>query len=125
MTNSGHNLAFMAPRAHWEHVLQPSKNEVRLAVDLYNRSGDARQLEAFIVHMSLGWLKLRAWAKQPPQRRTALPDHHRPRRMGLDRAHASNAPFSERVATFTDLRLAAAVDRLTPISSTRHPLLPP
>ncbi|MCT7294313.1 DUF3644 domain-containing protein [Rhodococcus pyridinivorans] len=48
----------MAPRPHWWHVLQASKNEVRLAVDLYNRSGDARQLEAFIVHMSMGWLKL-------------------------------------------------------------------
>ncbi|MFO3796557.1 MAG: DUF3644 domain-containing protein, partial [Anaerolineales bacterium] len=40
------------------HVLQSSKNEVRLAVDLYNRSGVERQLEAFIVHMSMGWLKL-------------------------------------------------------------------
>jgi hypothetical protein len=27
-------------------------------VDLYNRSGMERQLEAFIVHMSMGWLKL-------------------------------------------------------------------
>lgn len=39
-------------------MLQDSKNEVRLAVDLYNRSGNERQLEAFIVHMSMGWLKL-------------------------------------------------------------------
>lgn len=31
---------------------------MRLAVDLYNRSGTHRQLEAFIVHMSLGWTKL-------------------------------------------------------------------
>lgn len=29
-----------------------------LAVDLYNRSGGERQLEAFVVHMSIGWLKL-------------------------------------------------------------------
>jgi hypothetical protein len=29
-----------------------------LAVDLYNRSGNERQLEAFIVHMSLAWLRL-------------------------------------------------------------------
>ena len=48
----------MPPRPHWWHVLQASKNEVRLAVDLYNRSGQERQLEAFIVHMSMGWLKL-------------------------------------------------------------------
>jgi hypothetical protein len=48
----------MAPRPRWWHTLQSSKNEVRLAVDLYNRSGDQRQLEAFIVHMVLGWTKL-------------------------------------------------------------------
>jgi len=48
----------MAPRPRWWHSLQASKNEVRLAVDLYNRSGEERQLEAFIVHMSMGWLKL-------------------------------------------------------------------
>jgi hypothetical protein len=48
----------MAPRARWWHQLQASKSEVTLAVDLYNRSGHERQLEAFIVHMSIGWLKL-------------------------------------------------------------------
>ncbi|MCC2322290.1 DUF3644 domain-containing protein [Cellulomonas xiejunii] len=48
----------MAPRPRWWHILQTSKNEVRLAVDIYNRSGNERQLEAFIVHMTLGWLKL-------------------------------------------------------------------
>lgn len=48
----------MARKPRWWHVLQGSKNEVRLAVDLYNRSGMERQLEAFIVHMSMGWLKL-------------------------------------------------------------------
>ncbi|GAA1217753.1 DUF3644 domain-containing protein [Rhodoglobus aureus] len=48
----------MSPKPAWWHVLQGSKNEVRLAVDLYNRSGNERQLEAFIVHMSMGWLKL-------------------------------------------------------------------
>jgi len=48
----------MARKPKWWHVLQDSKNEVRLAVDLYNRSGVERQLEAFIVHMSMGWLKL-------------------------------------------------------------------
>lgn len=48
----------MARKPRWWHVLQDSKNEVRLAVDLYNRSGVERQLEAFIVHMTMGWLKL-------------------------------------------------------------------
>jgi len=38
--------------------LQASKNEARLAVDLYNRSAQDRSLEAFIVHMSMAWLKL-------------------------------------------------------------------
>ncbi|OLT25289.1 hypothetical protein BJF82_06040 [Kytococcus sp. CUA-901] len=48
----------MARRPRWWHVLQASKNEAVLAVDLYNRSGHQRQLEAFIVHMSLAWLRL-------------------------------------------------------------------
>lgn len=48
----------MARRPKWWHILQDAKNEVRLAVDLYNRNGMERQLEAFIVHMSMGWLKL-------------------------------------------------------------------
>lgn len=48
----------MAARTVWWHMLQASKNEARLAVDLYNRSGNERQLEAFVVHMNLAWLKL-------------------------------------------------------------------
>lgn len=48
----------MAPRPRWWHQLQASKNEALLAVDLYNRSGSERQLEAFIVHMSIAWLRL-------------------------------------------------------------------
>jgi hypothetical protein len=36
--------------------LQAFKEEVRLAVNLYNRSGQQRQLEALIVHLGLGWL---------------------------------------------------------------------
>jgi len=39
-------------------MLQASKNEARLAVDLYNRSGNERQLEVFVVHMAMAWLKL-------------------------------------------------------------------
>lgn len=38
--------------------MQASKSEALLAIDLYNRSGNERQLEAFIVHMSMAWLKL-------------------------------------------------------------------
>lgn len=48
----------MAPRPTWWHQLQSSKREALLAVDLFNRSGDERQLEAFIVHMSMAWLRL-------------------------------------------------------------------
>jgi Protein of unknown function (DUF3644) len=34
------------------------QQEVTLAVDLYNRSGHERLLEAFIVHVTIGWTKL-------------------------------------------------------------------
>lgn len=48
----------MAPRPRWWHKLQGSKQEALLAVDLYNRSGDQRRLEAFVVHMQIAWLYL-------------------------------------------------------------------
>lgn len=48
----------MAPRPRWWHQLQAARQEAVLAVDLYNRSGHERQLEAFIVHMSIAWLKM-------------------------------------------------------------------
>ncbi|RIQ21054.1 DUF3644 domain-containing protein [Jiangella rhizosphaerae] len=48
----------MAPRPRWWHQLQASKAEARLAVDLYNRSSQERQFEAFVVHMCMAWLKL-------------------------------------------------------------------
>lgn len=47
----------MAPRPRWWHQLQASKGEARLAVDLYNRVGSERRLEAYIVHMTMAWLK--------------------------------------------------------------------
>lgn len=50
--------AKMPPRPRWWHQLQSSKHEALLAIDLYNRSGESRQLEAFIVHMSMAWLRL-------------------------------------------------------------------
>jgi uncharacterized protein DUF3644 len=40
------------------HSLRASKDEVVLAVDLYNRVGQRRSLEAFVVHMHIGWLYL-------------------------------------------------------------------
>lgn len=48
----------MAARRRYWHQLQASKGEARLAVDLHNRAGNERRLEAFIVHMCLAWLKL-------------------------------------------------------------------
>jgi len=45
----------MAPRPRWWHQLQASKHEALLAVDLYNRSGAERRLEAFVVHMHIAW----------------------------------------------------------------------
>jgi hypothetical protein len=46
----------MAPRPRWWQKLQGSKAEVLLAVDLYNRAGEQRRLEAFVVHMQIAWL---------------------------------------------------------------------
>jgi hypothetical protein len=48
----------VAPRPHWWHHLQASKQEALLAVDLYNQSNRRRRLEAFVVHMHMAWLYL-------------------------------------------------------------------
>ncbi len=48
----------MSARPRWWHELQASKSEVRLAVDLYNRSTQERSLEAFVVHMTIAWTKV-------------------------------------------------------------------
>jgi hypothetical protein len=48
----------MARRRKWWYRLQASKQEALLAVDLYNRAGETRSLEAFIVHMQIAWLYL-------------------------------------------------------------------
>ena len=45
-------------RPKWWHMLQGSKKEALLAVDLYNRPGDDRRLEAFVVHMQIAWTYL-------------------------------------------------------------------
>jgi hypothetical protein len=47
----------VAPRPRWWHQLQASKGEAGLAVDLYNRVGSERRLEAYVVHMTMAWLK--------------------------------------------------------------------
>lgn len=39
-------------------MLQASKAEALFAVDAYNRAGERRSLEAFVVHMHLAWLYL-------------------------------------------------------------------
>jgi hypothetical protein len=48
----------MAARSKWWHILQGSRREALLAVDLYNRAASARSLEGFIVHMHMAWLYL-------------------------------------------------------------------
>ncbi len=48
----------MAARPKWWHMLQGSKKEALLAVDLYNRAVSERSLEGFVVHMHMAWLYL-------------------------------------------------------------------
>jgi Protein of unknown function (DUF3644) len=48
----------MAPRRRELRILQAAKKEAILAVDLYNRPGADRSLQAFIVHMGIAWLYL-------------------------------------------------------------------
>ena len=107
----------MAPRPRWWHTLQASKGEVRLAVDLYNRSGTERQLEAFILHMNLGWLKLiqahveqdggelverdkRGWRKKHPEGGYL----YKPLRTLLSEVFATNDPRVANINFFNGLR---------------------
>lgn len=46
----------MAARPKWWHILQGSRHEALLAVDLYNRAALERSLEGFILHMHIAWL---------------------------------------------------------------------
>lgn len=46
------------PKALWRQMLEASRGEALLAVDLYNRPAQHRHLEAFYVHMHLAWLYL-------------------------------------------------------------------
>jgi hypothetical protein len=45
-------------RHGYRQSLRASKDEALLAVDLYNRAGHRRTLEAFVVHMHIAWLYL-------------------------------------------------------------------
>jgi Protein of unknown function (DUF3644) len=46
------------PAARWRGMVKASQQEALLAVDLYNRRGNDRLLEAFFVHMHIAWLYL-------------------------------------------------------------------
>lgn len=107
----------MAPRPRWWHALQASKNEVRLAVDLYNRSGQERQLEAFIVHMSMGWLKLLQAHFEKSGKEILIRDHrgwrvkhedggykHRSLRSLMDEFFDENDPRKANIDFFVGLR---------------------
>jgi hypothetical protein len=48
----------MAPRPKWWHMLNASRREALLAVDLYNRAASERSLEGFVMHMHVAWLYL-------------------------------------------------------------------
>jgi hypothetical protein len=48
----------VAARPKYWHILQASKREALIAVDLYNRAASERSLEGFVVHMHLAWLYL-------------------------------------------------------------------
>ena len=45
-------------RATWKYMLDASKHEAVISVDLYNRTAKERSLEGFYVHMHLAWLYL-------------------------------------------------------------------
>lgn len=107
----------MAPRPRWRHQLQASKEEVRLAVDLYNRSGTHRQLEAFIVHMTLGWTKLMLahveqsggdfYQRDNRNRRKKHPEGgfaYKPLRTLLDELFKPNDPRVANIVFFQGLR---------------------
>ena len=46
------------PAPRWRGMVKASQQEALLAVDLYNRRGNERLLEAFFVHMHIAWLYL-------------------------------------------------------------------
>ncbi len=45
-------------RATWRTILDGSREEALLAVDLYNQTRQPRRLEGFLIHMHLAWLYL-------------------------------------------------------------------
>jgi hypothetical protein len=48
----------VSARPKWWHILQGSRREALLAVDLYNRAAFHRSLEGFVMHMHVAWLYL-------------------------------------------------------------------
>lgn len=46
------------PKALWRQMLEASRAEALLAVDLYNQPARARRLEGFYVHSHMAWLYL-------------------------------------------------------------------
>lgn len=48
----------MAARPKWWYMLEASRREALLAVDLYNRAASERSLEGFVMHMHVAWLYL-------------------------------------------------------------------
>ena len=48
----------VAQRPTWWHVLQGSRREALLAVDLDNRAASERSFEGFVAHMHMAWLYL-------------------------------------------------------------------
>ena len=45
-------------KATWRIMLEGSRDEALLAVDLYNQPRQPRRLEGFFVHMHIAWLYL-------------------------------------------------------------------
>jgi hypothetical protein len=45
----------MAALPKWWYMLEASRREALLAVDLYNRAASERSLEGFVVHMHMAW----------------------------------------------------------------------
>lgn len=48
----------MPPRPKWWRILTESRRQACIAVDFYNRSGDLRSYQDFVMHMHRAWLHL-------------------------------------------------------------------
>jgi hypothetical protein len=107
----------VARKRVWQHQLEASKQEALLAVDLYNRPGEDRRLEAFVVHMQIAWLyllqagfrreKVDYWYRDPRGRKLRGTDGE-PRSWELRRClrevYEDNDPVRQNVEFFIGLR---------------------